>query len=173
MNTKKTIFCLLAFCMVMLSSCGGDDTDYVEKIIGEYDIEVTPVLNVKFGNSVLPIVAETINTTGRINATNDDGNVVVMIDGVNGKIGEISFVGYCDDLGLELENNSYEGYIQTSEYGQVYCNVNLKNPKVSIYNSASLSWESSVTGTCEINISGLDNMTCDVTGKIQFEANEK
>lgn len=174
MKVKNVIYCLLAFCILALSSCGPENDDSVDKIVGEYKVNVTPNLNVKLSEgTVLPVAAETIATTGKVEAVDEDGNVIIMIDGLQGEFSEISFDAYYDGLRLNIENNHYEGIIYTQKYGAIYCDVNLKNPMISIYNSTTLSWESTVSGTCEINVSGLDNMMCDVSGKISFEAIEK
>ena len=52
MKVKSLIYCLLAFCVLVLSSCGPDNTDYTEKVVGEYNIKITPNISVKYGNSV-------------------------------------------------------------------------------------------------------------------------
>ena len=174
MKTKSVIYCLLVFCMFALSSCGPDNTDYVEKVVGEYNIKVTPSISVKYGSSILPIRTEVIETTAVITAKDDAGNVTMQINGVNGEFGELFFEGYCDGLGLKFENVNYDGILYSSEYGMIYCDIELKNPTISIYNSRMLNWKSTfATGTCGINISGLDEANYDVTGSIQFEAKGK
>ena len=72
MKVKGLIYCLLAFCMLALSSCGPDNTDYTEKVVGEYNIKITPNISVKYGNSVLPIATEAIETTAAIIEKDDD-----------------------------------------------------------------------------------------------------
>lgn len=175
MKAKKVIYCLMAFCLVALSSCGPDNTDYVEKVVGEYNIKITPSISVKYGNSTLPITVETIETTAVVTATDDAaGEVTMRINGVNGEISEMFFEGYCDGLGLKLQNSHYDGVFYSTEYGIIYCDIDLKNPTVSIYNSRILSWKSTfTTGTCGVNISGLDTENYNVSGSIQFEATSK
>ncbi len=174
MKAKKVIYCLMAFCLVALSSCGPDNTDYVEKVVGEYNIKITPSISVKYGNSTLPIAIEAIETTAVVAAKDDEGNVTMQINGVNGEIGEMFFEGYCDGLGLKLQNNHYDGVFYSPEYGIIYCDIDLKNPTVSIYNSRILNWKSTfTTGTCGVNISGLDTENYNVSGSIQFEATSK
>ncbi len=167
------IYVLMAFIFVGLLSCEKDKTDYVEKVIGEYDVKITPNLNVNYGNASISMSAETVETTLSVTKKDDNGNVIVKVEGVNGLIGEFSFEAYCDVLGMKMENSHYDGVVATTQYGMVDCNINLKNPTVSIYNSGILSWESTVSGTCEINISGLDNEICEVSGNIRFESTEK
>lgn len=163
----------MAFVIVGLMSCEKEKTDYVEKVVGKYDVTISPNLNVSYGSSSIPISAESVETTLDVTKKDDDGNVVLNVKGVNGMIGEFVFEGYLDGIGMRLENNQYDGVLTTAQYGIVDCDMNLKNPTVSIYNSGILSWESTVSGTCEINISGLDNETCNVSGKIRFEATKK
>lgn len=172
-KSKKLIYGLLVFSLVSLISCGPEETDYIEKVVGEYDIRITPSFSVKYGNNTVPISMETVETTCSITAKDDDGNVFIQVDGVNGLMSEMNFDAYCDGLGMRMENNSYDGMLYSPEYGYIYCDIDLKNPTVSIYNSSMLSWKSTVTGSCEINISGLDNETCELTGSIQFEATDK
>lgn len=174
MKTKSVIYCLLVFCMFALSSCGPDNTDYVEKVVGEYNIKVTPSISVKYGNSTLPITIETVETTAVVVAKDDEGNVTMQIDGVNGEIGEMFFEGYCDGLGLKLQNYNYDGVFYSPEYGIMYCDIEIKNPTISIYNSKSLTWNSTIaSGSCEVNISGLGGETYTVSGSIQFDAKGK
>ena len=174
MKVKSLIYCLLAFCMLALSSCGPENDDYVDKVVGEYNIKITPNITVKFGNNTLPIKTETVVTTAVVAEKDDAGNVTMQIDGVNGEVGEMFFEGYCDGLGLKLQDYHYDGIFYSPEYGIIYCDIELKNPTVSIYNSKMLNWKSTfTTGTCGINISGLDEANYDVTGSIQFEAKGK
>ena len=175
MKAKKVIYCLMAFCLVALSSCGPDNTDYVDKVVGEYNIKITPSISVKYGNSTLPITIETVETTAVVTAKDDAaGDVTMQINGVNGEISEMFFEGYCDGLVLKFENVNYDGVIYSPEYGMVYCDIELKSPTISIYNSRILNWKSTfATGTCGINISGLDEANYDVSGSIQFEAKGK
>ena len=173
MKSKKVICCLLAICLVTLFSCGIDASDYTDKVVGNYDIKVTPNLTIKYGNSNLSITAETATTTAVVTAIDDSSDVTMQIDGVNGVINEMFFEGYCDGLGMKFQNNHYDGLFYSPEYGMIYCDIDLKNPTISISNSRVLSWESTVTGTCEVNISGLDNETYTVSGKIQFYATGK
>lgn len=173
MKMKKVIYCLMAFLLVVSSSCEKEKTDYVQKVVGNYDVKITPNLNVNYGNSSVPISAETVETNLSVTKKDDDGNVVITVESINGLINELVFDAYCDGLGMKMENNHYEGVLNTVPYGMINCDFNLKNPTVSIYNSGVLSWESTVSGTCEINISGLDNEICNVSGNIRFEATEK
>ena len=174
MKFKSLIYCLLAFCVLALSSCGPENEDYVEKVVGEYNIKITPSITVKYGNSTLPVATEVVETTAVITAKDDAGNVTMQINGVNGEFSELFFEGYCDGLGLKFENVNYDGVLYSPEYGIIYCDIELKNPTVSIYNSKMLNWKSTfTTGTCGINISGLDEANYDVSGSIQFEAKGK
>lgn len=173
MKMKKLIYGLMAFIFVGLFSCEKDKADYVQKVVGEYDVTITPNLNVSYGSSSVSMSAEVVETTLSVTKKDDDGNVVVKVEGVNGMINDLVFDAYCDGLGMKMENNSYDGVLSTKQYGMVDCDMNLKNPTVSIYNSGILSWESTASGTCDINISGLDNEICNVSGKIRFEATKK
>lgn len=163
----------MTFCLAVLASCGPQDSDYSDKVVGEYNIKVTPSLSVKFGNSNVSVATEAVNTTASIVAKDDNGDVAMQVDGVNGALNDMFFEGYCDGLGMKLDNNNYDGIFYSPEYGIIYCDINLKNPTVSVYNSRTLTWESTVTGTCEVNISGLDNETYTVSGKILFDATGK
>ena len=173
MKSKKVICCLLTICLVTLFSCGIEGTDYTDRVVGSYDIKVTPNFIIKNGNTSLSIPVETATTTASVTAKDDNGNVTMQIDGINGVINEMFFEGYCDGLGMKFQNAHYDGLFYSPEYGMIYCDINLKNPTISISNSRVLSWESTVTGTCEVNISGLDNEKYTVSGKIQFYATGK
>ena len=117
--------------MLALSSCGPDNTDYTEKVVGEYNIKITPNISVKYGNSILPIATEVIETTAVITAKDEEGNVTMQINGVNGEFSELFFEGYCDGLGLKFENVNYDGVLYSPEYGMIYCDIELKSPTVS------------------------------------------
>ena len=174
MKVKSLIYCLLAFCILALSSCGPENDDYVDKVVGEYNVKITPNISVKYGNSTLTIKTEAIVTTAVVTAKDDVGNIKMQIDGVNGEMGEMFFEGYCDGLGLKLQNYHYDGVFYSPEYGMIYCDIDLKNPTISIYNSRTLTWNSTITsGTCEVNISGLGGETYAVSGSIQFDAKGK
>ncbi len=172
MKSKKLIYCLLMFCVITLLSCDKEKTDYTGKVVGDYDVKISPNLNVKYGGNFMSIPIESVDTKCVI-TEKDDEYVYVQMDGVNGLISEMFFEAYCDGLGMKLESSIYEGVLYSPEYGIIDCRLKLKNPTVSIYNSRNLSWESTVTGSCEINISGLDSVTVEVTGEIQFEAKGK
>ena len=77
MKSKGIIFCLLALCIMTLMSCEKEKTDYTEKVVGDYNIKITPYLNAKFGNSAVPLIAETIETTCHITKIDEDGYVVM------------------------------------------------------------------------------------------------
>lgn len=174
MKVKNVIYCLLAFCMLTLSSCGPENDDYVDKVVGDYNIRITPNITVKFGNNTLPIKTETVVTTAVVAEKDDAGNVTMQIDGVNGEVGEMFFEGYCDGLGLKLQDYHYDGIFYSPEYGIIYCDIKIKNPTISIYNSKTLTWNSTITsGTCEVNISGLGGETYTVSGSVLFDAKGK
>ena len=78
MKVKGLIYCLLAFCMLALSSCGPENDDYVDKVVGEYNIKITPSIAVKYGNSTLPIAIEAIETTAVVTEKDDAGNVSIF-----------------------------------------------------------------------------------------------
>ena len=124
---KKVIYCLMALLLVVSSSCEKEKTDYVQKVVGNYDVKITPNLNVNYGNSSVPIYAETVETNLSVTKKDDDGNVIVTVENVNGLINELVFDAYCDGLGMKMENNHYEGVINTVQYGIVECDINLKN----------------------------------------------
>ncbi len=174
MKTKSVIYCLLAFCVLALSSCGPDNEGGIEKVVGEYNVKITPNITIKYGNSSMLIPTKAIETTAVVAKKDDAGNVTMQINGVNGMFSEMFFEGYYDGLGLKLQNNRYDGLLYSSEYGAIYCDVELKNPSVSVYNSKVLNWKSTVSsGTCDVNISGLGGETYNVSGAIQFEATSK
>ena len=133
MKLKNVIYCLLAFCMLALSSCGPENDDYVDKVVGEYNIRITPNITVKFGNNTLPIKTETVVTTAVVAEKDDAGNVTMQIDGVNGEVGEMFFEGYCDGLGLKLQDYHYDGIFYSPEYGIIYCDIKIKNPTMAPY----------------------------------------
>ena len=88
---KKVIYCLMAFLLVVLSSCEKEKTDYVQKVVGNYDVKITPNLNVNYGNSSVPISAETVETNLSVTKKDDDGNVVITVESINGLINELVF----------------------------------------------------------------------------------
>ena len=170
MKIKRLLLCLMTLTMMTLSSCGPNNEEYADKVLGDYNIKITPYLTVKYEGQALPMTIEEINTTCSITSTNeDDGSVKLEIDGINGEISEIVMNGYCSGLGLKFEDCSYDGFIMTEDNGRMECNINLKSSTASISNAKVLNWSSTVTGKCQINYVGLD-ITCDVSGTISYYA---
>ncbi|MBR4156989.1 MAG: hypothetical protein IKU01_09905 [Bacteroidales bacterium] len=171
MKTKTLLFSLLAFIVFTLSSCGPNNEEYADKVVGNYNITITPYLTVKYEGQALPVTIDEIKTTCSITKANadDDGSVIMKINGINGVINDIVMNGYCSGLGLKLEDSKYDGFITTENNDRIECDIILKNTTASISNAKVLNWNSTVTGKCEINYIGLD-ITCDVTGTINYYA---
>ncbi len=169
MKTKTFLLCLLAFTIMALSSCGPNNEEYADKVVGNYNIEITPYLTIKYEGQALPLTIEKINTSCSIEKTNDEGYVKMKINGINGVISDIEMSGYCSGLGLKLDDCSYDGFIATEDHGRMECNMNLKNSTASISNAKVLNWSSTVSGKCQINYVGLD-ITCDVSGTMSYYA---
>ena len=167
MKSKHLIYCLLAFCFFALSSCGPDNDDYADKVDGRYKVKITPNLNLKYDGNDMPSITSEIETTGTITKEDEQGNVTIRIEGVNGMINDIEMDAYCSGLGMSIEDSSYKGIMATSEYESATCDILLNNPTTTISNARVFNWNSTVSGQCEIYFIGLD-MTCDVTGTISF-----
>lgn len=172
MKLKHFVYCLLAFVLVGFSSCEPDNEDYADKVVGDYDMKITPNLKIKLDGNTLTPNGETIETTCSIMKENEEGNVTIYIDGVNGMINEMQMKAFCSGLGMNIEDSNYDGIIYHEEYGRIDCDIKLANPNTSISNAKILSWESTVSGICELNYSGLP-MTCEVSGTIGFYATVK
>lgn len=169
MKIKRLLLCLMTFTIMTLSSCGPNNEEYADKVVGNYNVKITPYLTVKYEGQTLPVTIEEINTTCSIVSTDEEGSVKMEIDGVNGVISEIVMNGYCSGLGLKLEDCSFDGFITTEDNSRMECNIKLKNSTASISNAKVLNWSSTVTGKCQINYVGLD-ITCDVSGTISYYA---
>lgn len=168
MKFRNLIYCLLVLCLLALSSCGPDNGDYANKALGDYNVKITPSLSFKFdGNSLPPTTFEVIETTGSITKNDEEGNVTIKINGVNGYISDIEIHAYCSGLGMKMDDSSYNGTLNNGEYGMISCDMKLDNPTASISNAKIFNWNSSVSGQCDVNYIGLD-MKCDVSGSINF-----
>lgn len=167
MKSKHLIYFLLAFCFLALSSCGPDNDDYANKVDGRYNVKITPNLSLKYGGNAMPSITSEIETEGTITKDDEQGNVTIRIDGVNGMINDIVMKAYCSGLGMDILDSTYEGVMATSEYESADCDLVLKNPSTTISNARVFNWNSTVSGQCEIYFIGLD-MNCDVTGTINF-----
>lgn len=172
MKSKKIIYCLVAFCLVALSGCGPDNVDYADKVEGEYNVTITPNINLKFDGGAIPTPTEAIETTGSISKVDESGNVSIKINGVNGYINDIEMIAICSGLGMNIEDCVYDGIITAGELGRIECDINLKNPTVTISNSKVFNWDSTVSGQCEINYVGLD-IPCDASGSLSFNLTPK
>lgn len=172
MKTKNLIYCLFAFCLFALSSCGPDNVDYANKVVGNYDVTITPNLNLKYAGSNLPVVTETFETTATITKDGEDGDVTIRIQGVNGFIDDIEFEAYCSGLGMNIEDESYDEFITLSEYGRIDCDLVMRNPTVSITNAKIFNWDSTISGECKLNYVGLD-ITTEASGSINFNLTYK
>ena len=168
MKIKHLIFCLLAFSMA-LTSCGPDNVQYADKVKGDYTIKITPNLTVKYEGMAIPMTFEDINTKANISKVDEEGNVILTINGINGKINDIVMEAYCSGLGMNLEDSSYDGVIITDSYVRMDCNLTLKNPTVTISNAKVLNWSSTVSGKCEMDYNGLP-IICEVSGNMSFYA---
>lgn len=173
MKSKKIICCLLALCLYVLCSCGPDNVDYVNKVVGEYNVEITPSLSFRSAGQALPSSSfEVIETTCTITKDNEEGDVTIIIKGVNGVVNDIEMKAYCSGLGMNIEDSSYDGIMTNEVYGRMECDFKLDNPTTTISNTKIFNWESKVTGQSSINYTGLD-MTCDVSGTISFNVTPK
>ena len=168
MKSKHLIYCLLALCFFALSSCGPENVDYANKVVGNYNVKITPNINLKSDGNSFPSIELDVETVGTITKDDELGNVTIKIQGVNGLINDIEMKAYCSGLGMNIEDCTYAGMISSSEYGGVDCNITLKNPTTTISNSKIFNWNSTVTGRCLINFIGLE-ITCETSGLINFE----
>lgn len=172
MRIKKMFYCAIALCLFTLSSCGPDNVDYANKAVGNYIVKITPNINIKYEGSNLPPVSDTIETTGSITKDDEEGNVTIKIDGVNGVINDIEMKAYCSGLGMKIEDYSYDESLSIGEYGRIDCDIILKSPTTSISNAKIFNWNSTVSGECELNYVGLDIKT-EASGSINFNLTYK
>ena len=169
MKIKRIIYCFLSLAMFALSGCGPDNDGYSDKVDGNYNMKITPELTFVYEGYTLPITLDVINTTCSITKVDEDGNVAIKIDGVNGVINEMNLNANCSGLGMSVEKSLYDGIMITNNYDRIDCNLTLKNASSTISNSKVLNWNSTVTGSCELSYSGLE-IVCDVGGTINFYA---
>lgn len=172
MKIKTLLFGLLAFVVLTFSSCGPDNEEYADKVVGSYDVKITPNLTVKYEGMVMPVSFDAINTTCYISRVGDDADVKIKINGVNGIINDIEMDAYCSGLGMNVEDCSYDGIITSDDNTIMDCNLSLKNSTSTISNAKILNWNSSVSGNCEFEYVGL-NITCNVSGTINYYATYK
>ena len=78
-----------------MSSCGPDNDDYADKVDGRYKVKITPNLNLKYDGNDMPSITSEIETTGTITKEDEQGNVTIRIEGVNGMINDIEMDAYC------------------------------------------------------------------------------
>lgn len=168
MKSKQIIYCLLSLCLFAMTSCGPENVDYANKVVGNYDVKITPNLNLKFAGTAMPSISSTeINTTGTIIKDNEDGDVTIKINGINGYISDIEMKAICSGLGMNIDESSYDGILHDNEYGMIKCDFNLTNPTTTISNAKIFNWNSTISGQCDVNYIGLD-MKCDATGSFNF-----
>ena len=167
MKSMKIIYCMMALCLLALSSCGPNNVDYANKVEGNYNVKITPNLTVKYDESTFPSMETEIETTASIAKDDELGNVTIKINGVNGSINDMEMNAYCSGLGMAIEDSEYKGIISSPEYGAADCDITLKNPTASISNSKVFVWNSTVSGTCDVNYVGLD-IKCNASGTINF-----
>lgn len=172
MKIKTLLFALLSFVILTFSSCGPDNEEYADKVVGSYNVKITPNLTVKYEGQSMPVSFDAINTTCYISSVGDDADVKIEINGVNGMINDIVMDAFCSGLGMDVQDSSYDGIIATNDNIVMDCNLNLKNSSSTISNAKILSWNSSVSGKCEFEYVGL-NITCNVSGTINYYATMK
>lgn len=167
MKSKYLVCCLLAFCLLTLCSCGPDNVDYANKVEGSYNVKITTDIFPKSDGENLPSIKSAINTKGTIKKDDESGNVTIKIQGVNGVINDIMMKAYCSGLGMKIEESVYKGILSSSLYGGVDCDFTLKNPTTTISSARTFDWESTVSGQCVVNYTGLE-MSCTTSGTIYF-----
>lgn len=172
MKIKTLLFGLLAFVVLTFSSCGPDNEEYADKVVGSYDVKITPNITVKYEGQSMPLSFDAINTTCYISRVGDGSDVKIKINGVNGLINDIEMDAYCSGLGMDVEDCSYDGIIATNDNTVMDCDLTLKNSSSTISNAKILSWNSTVSGKCEFEYVGL-NITCNVSGTINYYATMK
>lgn len=172
MKIKTLLISLLAFVTLMLNGCSPNNDEYADKVIGTYNLKITPNLTVKYDGQTLPVSIDAINTTCYVTKGVTKGNVIVKIDGVNGVINNMDMTAICSGLGMDVEDSTYDGIILTKDNDIIDCNLTLKNTSSTITNSKILNWKSTVSGKCEMEYVGLD-ITCNVSGTINFYATMK
>ena len=164
----------MAFTILTISGCKKNDDADVDKYVGTYKVKITPNFNLTYpGYGSYSLTSESAIETDCV-ITNFNENVTVKIEGVNGFINDIVITGYCNGLGMNLDDCTYDGHIRFDDNNYVECDITLDNPRVSSPYNGTMSWESSVTGTCNVDIFGLgQNTQCDVSGNISFVADKK
>lgn len=175
MKFKAFFYSLLALSLFALYSCNGNDDDLVDEYTGSYNIVITPNFNLTYpGFGSYNLTANSsIKTTGVI-TDDDNNNITIKIEGVNGYIDDITITAFCDTFSMRLNDSSYDGYIRFDANNNIYCDLILKGTSVSTPYNGTMSWDIPVSGTCEADIFGLGQSTqCDVSGKISFVATKK
>ena len=169
MKIKTLLISLLSFVVLILNGCSPKNEEYVDKVIGTYNLKITPNLKVKFDGQALPVSIDAINTTCNISKGITKASVIMKIDGV---INNMEMTALCSGLGMDVEDSTYDGIITTSGNDIIYCNLTLKNSSSTITNAKILNWNSTVSGKCELEYDGLD-ITCNVSGTINYYATMK
>lgn len=172
MKIKTLLLVLLTFVVLTFSSCGPDNEEYADKVVGSYNVKITPNLTIKYEGMVMPVTFDAVNTTCYISRVGDDADVKIEINGVNGLINDIVMDAYCSGLGMNVEDCAYDGIITSTDNTIIDCDLNLKNSTSTISNAKILNWNSSVSGKCEFEYVGI-NITCNVSGTINYYATMK
>lgn len=167
MKSKKVSYCLIALCMYALVSCGPDNVDYANKVIGKYNVKITPSISLKFYGGTIPVDGELVETTCTIVKDGENGDVRIDIEGVNGVIDDIDMNAFCSGLGMDIEDCDYDDNMTLGGVGRMECDMIFNNPNTTISNARVFNWNTTVTGSCEIEYTGLQ-ITCDVTGTLNF-----
>lgn len=174
MKSKVMFYCLLALSILTLNGCKKNNDDFVDKYVGSYTVKIKPNFNLNYPGYGSYNLSSDIDIETNCVITNKDNNVTIKIEGVNGVIGDITIKAYTDGFSLRLYDSSYDGYIKFSENNNVDCDITLKSTSVSVPYNGTMSWDSSISGTCNADIFGLGlNTQCETSGKISFVANKK
>lgn len=174
MKSKVIIYCLVVLSIMTLSGCKKNNDDFVDKYVGSYTVKISPNFNLTYPGQGSYYLNSDVDIETNCVITNNDNNVTISIEGVNGIIDDITMTGYCDGFSLRLNDSRYNGTIKFSETMDVECEINLKGTSISVPYNGIMSWESSISGSCDADISGLGQTTqCSTTGRITFVATEK
>ena len=188
MKIKSLLVCFLAVAALSLTSCKKEN--YAEKFVGTYNASITPELTISIPamETEEVIEGETLEgLTFTISQVGDsqDVNIIFPLPEFDAEDMDMTELGIelpqsivlggtCDETGLHINGLTLNQTLPIEDLGMSIA-VNITIGNATIADPASMSWTQSITGSLNIVMELMPEMTIDgtISGGIKFNATKQ